>query len=89
LRGTKLDIFGRTEERQQERELVLEYFQLVKELTETVTAKNLPMALELANLPDDIRGFGHVKEKSMRAAKAKRTALLDSYRRAAMLNRAA
>ncbi len=89
LRGTRLDVFGKTLERQQERELVTEYFNLIKELSETVTAKNLAIALELANLPDDIRGFGHVKEKSMQTAKAKRSGLLDSYRRAAVLGRAA
>ncbi|HUG57812.1 MAG TPA: indolepyruvate ferredoxin oxidoreductase family protein, partial [Candidimonas sp.] len=89
LRGTALDVFGKTQERQHERELVSEYFDLVKELAESLTEQNLAAAIELANLPDDIRGFGHVKEKNMLAAQERRGMLLGNYRNAHALTRVA
>lgn len=80
LRGTALDVFGKTQERRHERELVREYFELVQELAGGLTEQNLAAALELANLPDDIRGFGHVKEKNLLAARERRGGLLENYR---------
>src|SRR3546814_7900553 len=47
----------------QERALVQEYFTLVNEFADSLTGANLAVAIELANLPQDIRGFGHVKER--------------------------
>jgi indolepyruvate ferredoxin oxidoreductase len=82
LRGTALDLFGRTEERRHERALIREYFDLLDEFGRTLTEDRLAVALELANLPDDIRGFGHIKERNMKAAQARRATLLDSYRNA-------
>ena len=89
LRGTAFDVFGKTDERRQERELVREYLALVNELSQTLTEQNLAVAIELASLPDDIRGFGHVKERNLRAAQARRGDLLDNYRTAAPLGRVA
>ncbi len=89
LRGTVFDVFGKTQERRQERELVREYFELVDELARSLTQRNVAAAVELAALPDDIRGFGHVKEKSLLAAKARRRELLANYRDAAPLGRVA
>jgi len=80
LRGTPLDMFGRTEERRMERRLVADYMDLVNELADSVNEKNLAIALELARLPDDIRGFGHIKEGNVRAAQSRRAELLASYR---------
>ncbi|WP_454752715.1 indolepyruvate ferredoxin oxidoreductase family protein [Cupriavidus necator] len=80
LRGTKLDPFGRTEERRAERRLVDEYLALIEEFARTLTADRLDTAIQLAGLPDDIRGFGHVKEASMRKTAMRRSELLDRYR---------
>jgi len=80
LRGSPLDIFGKTEERRMERQLIADYIDLVNELADSVTEKNLAVAIELARLPDDIRGFGHVKEANVQAAQARRSELLASYR---------
>ncbi|NYT62294.1 indolepyruvate ferredoxin oxidoreductase family protein [Alcaligenaceae bacterium] len=80
LRGTVLDVFGKTQERRQERELVREYFELLNEFADSLSEQNLAAALELASLPDDIRGFGHVKEKSLEAAALRRAELMNSYR---------
>lgn len=82
LRGTPLDIFGKTQERQEERQLVSNYFDLIDEFTRSLTEQNLAAAIELASLPGDIRGFGHIKERNMRAAAVRRQQLTENYRQA-------
>jgi indolepyruvate ferredoxin oxidoreductase len=80
LRGTAFDVFGRTEERKMERALVAEYEALIKELLAGLTAQKLTLAIELANLPDSMRGYGHVKENNVKAARIKWNALLARWR---------
>ncbi|WP_233865007.1 indolepyruvate ferredoxin oxidoreductase family protein [Paraburkholderia adhaesiva] len=80
LRGTALDPFGRTAERRHERALIVEYEALVRELTSGLNAGNIALAVELASLPDGIRGYGHVKENNLTAVRAKWAALLDKWR---------
>jgi indolepyruvate ferredoxin oxidoreductase len=82
LRGTALDIFGRTEERRTERALIAEYEQTVAQLIAGLTRENHATAVEIASLPEEIRGYGHIKVKSIAAASAKRTALLARWPRA-------
>lgn len=81
LRGTALDVFGKTAERRGERQLISEYIALVEEFCATLDAGRLPVALQLARLPDEIRGFGHVKERNMLAAAQKKERLLNDYQR--------
>ena len=83
LRGTRLDVFGRTEERQTERRLITEYEALIDEILKSLPADTLAVAVALASLPQQIRGFGHVKEKAIRAADAERSALLQRLRQPA------
>ncbi|MEX3843997.1 indolepyruvate ferredoxin oxidoreductase family protein [Paraburkholderia sp. BR10882] len=80
LRGTALDPFGRTEERRHERALIGEYETLMREVIGGLSEANLPLALELANLPDAIRGYGHIKENNLKAARAKWATLLAKWR---------
>jgi len=80
LRGTALDIFGRTGERRMERELITEYEQMVGTLLAGLTRDNHALAVEIASLPETIRGYGHIKAKSVVAARAKRDELLGRYR---------
>lgn len=80
LCGTALDPFGRTEERKMERALIGEYEALVRELIAGLTAQKLPLAIELANLPDSMRGYGHIKENNVKAAKVKWEKLLARWR---------
>jgi indolepyruvate ferredoxin oxidoreductase len=61
LRGTRWDVFGWTEERRMERNLILEYRDMIASLLPTLDTRRLPVAVELASLPEKIRGFGHVK----------------------------
>ena len=78
LRGTAFDPFGRTEERRQERRLVTEYRQFVEDLLPKFEAADFNVALSLVRLPEQIRGFGHVKQAALDAAKVRREALLNS-----------
>ncbi|MBC3916903.1 indolepyruvate ferredoxin oxidoreductase family protein [Undibacterium sp. CY18W] len=77
LRGTALDIFGRTDERKAERALIVEYRVLMEKLAAGLNADNLEQAIALASLPEKIRGYGHVKEKAMQAYHAEKAALLN------------
>jgi indolepyruvate ferredoxin oxidoreductase len=82
IRGTALDIFGRTEERRMERALITEYEQTVETLLAGLTRDNHALAVEIASLPETIRGYGHIKAKSVTAARAKRDEMLARYRTA-------
>ncbi len=80
LRGTVLDPFGHTEERKRERGLITEYLAMLDEFTRSLDEQRLNAAMDLARLPEDIRGYGHIKEASMDAAMERRAALLERYR---------
>ncbi len=80
LRGGPLDIFGRTEERRSERALIGEYRSSIDELLRGLTAANLGDALEIARLPEDIRGYGHVKARHLAAVRPKWERLLAQWR---------
>ena len=76
LRGTAFDPFGRTDERRQERQLIEDYRRWVEELLQRFAEADFDVALSLARLPEQIRGFGHVKQSSMEAARIRREALM-------------
>ncbi|WP_395403473.1 indolepyruvate ferredoxin oxidoreductase family protein [Pseudoduganella sp. UC29_106] len=79
LRGTALDIFGYTEERKMERALIGEYRDTIAALLPKLTAENHATAVAIARIPEDIRGYGHVKERHLKAAKQKEAALLATF----------
>jgi len=80
LRGTRLDIFGYSAERKEERQLIADYEALVEELLSGLDHENHALAVELAAIPGHIRGFGHVKQASLEAAKAHEAQLLAAFR---------
>ncbi|MGE0096108.1 MAG: DUF6537 domain-containing protein, partial [Alphaproteobacteria bacterium] len=80
LRGTPFDIFGYTEERKTERRLIADYERMVDELVGKLSQDNHAIAVEIARIPEQIRGFGHVKEKNLKTAKAREADLLASFR---------
>jgi indolepyruvate ferredoxin oxidoreductase len=82
LRGTALDPFGKTGERRMERALIGEYEATIEDLLQGLTRDNHALAVEIASLPESIRGYGHLKAKSVAAARAKREELLARYRAA-------
>jgi indolepyruvate ferredoxin oxidoreductase len=79
LRNTWFDPFGKTQERQQERQLIADYFDLIDTFCQSLTETNLPAAIALSQLPDMIRGYGHVKEQNMDLAAAKKNDLMAQY----------
>jgi len=81
LRGTFLDIFGRTEERQTERALIQEYMDAVNELLVSLNSNNHALAIQMANVPEQIKGFGHVKEKHLAAAMVQWQNSMDAFRK--------
>jgi indolepyruvate ferredoxin oxidoreductase len=83
LRGTALDVFGYTGERRTERALIAEYEETVERVLAGLTAHNHALALELLCLPEEIRGFGHIKMASIVAARKKRDQLLVRFAGAA------
>jgi indolepyruvate ferredoxin oxidoreductase len=83
LRGTPLDVFGRTEERRGERELIVQYTRCVEELIGAVGPANLSLAVRIAQIPEDIRGYGHVKARHLRDARSRWDALMAEWRGAA------
>jgi len=76
LRGTPFDPFGYHPERKAERALLAQYEADIGALLGGLDAEGLRRAVALARLPEDIRGFGHVKAWSMKKAAEKRAALL-------------
>ena len=88
LRGTPLDIFGKTEERRQERALIGQYRAGIDEVLATLAspgpderAKELyALALLIAANPEQIKGFGHVKMRNLQAARQSRDSQLAQFR---------
>ncbi len=80
LRGTRLDVFGYTKERKIERALIGEYETLVSELLGGLTATNHALAVKLASVPDDIRGYGHIKDAHLAKAQRKQAEFLHQWR---------
>jgi indolepyruvate ferredoxin oxidoreductase len=80
LRGTALDVFGYTKERRRERQLIEEYERLLDELTAGLQPENHALAVQIASIPEEIRGYGHVKTRSLTAAKEKEARLLREFR---------
>ncbi|KWS05317.1 Indolepyruvate ferredoxin oxidoreductase [Lysobacter capsici AZ78] len=80
LRGGTFDIFGYTEERKMERQLIADYEQTISDLLPTLDGGNVDLAAEIAGIPEHIRGYGHVKEEHLHKAKAREAELLKEYR---------
>lgn len=75
LRGTRFDLFGYTEERKMERGLRDDYLSNMERVARELTPGNHALALEIARIPDEIRGFGHVKEAAVEKAKPREAEL--------------
>ena len=80
LRGGALDVFGRSEERRMERALITEYRSSIEEVLQTLSPGNRALAVEIARVPEDIRGYGHVKARHLATARPKWEALMKRWR---------
>jgi indolepyruvate ferredoxin oxidoreductase len=89
LRGTPFDIFGRTGERKMERALIGEYRASIEQLLGALAADNHALALEIARIPEQIKGFGHVKERNLVATRPQWARLMDQWTTQALRRRAA
>jgi indolepyruvate ferredoxin oxidoreductase len=79
LRGTAFDIFGYTAERRLERQLIEDYETLTRTLIDGLTPENHAIAIELADLAWEIRGFGHIKEATIENVKRREQELLAEF----------
>jgi indolepyruvate ferredoxin oxidoreductase len=89
LRGTAWDVFGYSHERKTERALIGEYKASIDEVLRLLRTDNAHTALEIARIPEQIKGFGHVKERNLVAARTKWTMLMAQLRDPIALQQAA
>jgi indolepyruvate ferredoxin oxidoreductase len=80
LRGTPFDIFGRTGERKAERALIVEYRASVEQVLAGLDAESHALAVEIARIPEQIKGFGHVKERNLAAARTQWARLMAQWK---------
>ena len=79
LRGTRLDPFGYSAERREERRLIEVYESTVRDLLARLTPARLELAARIASVPENIRGFGHVKDRHLREARSLQATLLQRF----------
>jgi indolepyruvate ferredoxin oxidoreductase len=80
LRGGAFDIFGRTAERRMERQLIADYRSTITGLLATLDVDRIALAVRIASIPEQIRGYGHIKDKHLHDAKAREAQLLAQWR---------
>ncbi|MFE2187710.1 DUF6537 domain-containing protein [Streptomyces sp. NPDC059455] len=80
LRGTRLDLFGYAEVRRVERELIQEYRETILRALSTVRPNDLDAVVELAELPDMVRGYEQIKLDNVDAYHRRRSELLEQLR---------
>lgn len=80
LRGTWFDIFGHSAERKRERQLIADYFMLAEDICAGLTADNHDVAVALLSLPEQIRGYGYIKQRHLEAADKRKAELLELWR---------
>lgn len=80
VRGTRLDVFGYSAERRLERQLIADYEATVDVLLSSLSPENHTLAIEIASIPEHIRGYGHVKQRHIDDAKANEKLLLERFR---------
>jgi len=89
LRGTALDPFGRTADRRTERRLITEYEALIEEILGKLDHEHHRTAVALATLPEQIRGYGHVKQAHLDKVAKRQAELLAAFRAPAVRQTAA
>ncbi|MCW5650881.1 MAG: indolepyruvate ferredoxin oxidoreductase family protein [Ramlibacter sp.] len=89
LRGTALDVFGKTEERRTERALINDYRDSLEQILASLNAGNHALAVDIARLPEQIRGYGHVKERNLTAVRQKWAGLMQQWHHPEAIRQAA
>ena len=80
LRGRWLDPFGHTKERRTERQLIADYERVIEALLADLSPDNYGLAVEIARIPEQIRGYGHVKLRHLESAQRREAELLAAFR---------
>ena len=80
LRSTAFDPFGYLAERKAERREIADYADTLETLAAGLTAANHETAVEIAELPLAVRGFGHVKEANRVRAAERGESLMAAFR---------
>ena len=80
LRATPFDIFGNTAERKSERALINEYKMYLEEIMRSWHPDKESLAMAIANMPDSIKGYGHVKQRKVEEARSKWLQLMALWR---------
>ena len=81
VRGTWLDVFGRSHERRLERKLIADFEFLLDEIASDLTVSNHSAAVALTELAMEIRGYGYIKDANCEKAMAKQALLMESFRK--------
>jgi indolepyruvate ferredoxin oxidoreductase len=76
LRGTPLNPFGLGNVRKLERTLIDEYVTGLEQIEQTATPQTQHLAIEIASLPDMIRGYEHIKARNVDRYRARRDELM-------------
>jgi indolepyruvate ferredoxin oxidoreductase len=79
LRGTAFDLFGHTEERVMERALIAQFELRIEALLPALDAARLPLATAIAQIPQSMRGYGHVKLANIALARLREAELLNRF----------
>ena len=80
LRGTSLDLFGLSADRKLDRKVMADFEADIETVINHVSQRNLKQAIELLSLPEQIRGYGHVKRKHVDNLQQRRQRLLKQIR---------
>jgi len=79
LRATPLDPFGQTRERKMERRLIRDYQETMATLIKSLSPENYRIAIQVASVPGQVRGYGHVKQRNVELAREEQMILLRKY----------
>ena len=80
LRSTIFDPFGKTQERKTERFMISQYASDIGKILNEINSKNIALAVQIASVPDMVRGYGHVKEENISKASKKRDDLFKLWK---------
>jgi indolepyruvate ferredoxin oxidoreductase len=78
LRHTPLNPFSYSAERKEDKELLQQYKTVLNQIISGLTEENKDVALEMARVPEFVRGYGHVRTESVEAAQ-RRWNTLDNH----------
>jgi indolepyruvate ferredoxin oxidoreductase len=89
FRGAWFDVFSKTDERKMERQLLADYIACIEELLGGIDRSNIQLATDIASLPEQVRGYGHVKEAHVAKVRERWSQLMQTWRKPPAVAKAA